>query len=162
MSEITTKPIEDASDAELKNFLIMAFGVMEEDIPADAGRAGLISALGKLGHEGDIRVMAVAAQPVLRDNPVGEIPAAVIFKVEGRDFVRVQIHTSDKPGGEEPIQLGVNGKLMFVPRGEPVEIPLEYASVLANAREWVYDEYRDGMGGLKKPREVHTYPFSYA
>lgn len=80
---------------------------------------------------------------------------------------RIIIMAEDKPGGEDPVQVSVNGRLILIPRGEACWVEDPYVEVLRNAVEYVYDQYtgedvgRSGvdLGGLKKPREVLSYPF---
>lgn len=75
--------------------------------------------------------------------------------------VRIMVHTKDGPGGERPVPVAVNGSLMLIPRGQEVWVPSRYVEALEHAEEYAYEEYRDGTGGLKAPRRVKAYPFSY-
>lgn len=80
----------------------------------------------------------------------------------GKEEVLILLHTEDKPGGDRAVAVGVNGSQMLIPRGEKVWVPEAYVEVLNNAEEYHYPEYDDGLGGLKKPRVVKSYPFSFA
>ncbi len=77
---------------------------------------------------------------------------------EPPERVEVQIHVQDRPGGSEPVQIGVNGKLMLVPRNKRVSIPWAYFEVLSKAVETRYDPLPEG--GLSEPRYVHRYPYT--
>lgn len=86
-----------------------------------------------------------------------------------RDCVRVVIPKMDPkifPGGTEPVPVSLNGSAMYIPRGAPQIIPVEYAEILASAERFVYPEYDpeedNGRGGLKEPQVVKEYPFNYA
>jgi hypothetical protein len=85
---------------------------------------------------------------------------------KGEKTVRIQIHAQDKPGGDEPVPVGVNGKLIWIPRNKPVFVPEAYVEVLSHAEEFIYAEYNpdanNGLGGLPVPRTVKSYPFSFA
>lgn len=66
------------------------------------------------------------------------------------------------PGGDQPVFVSVNGSAMFIPRGEPVDVPAEFAHALGNARQMVYRQVQgeDGQpAGIGDPREVLAYPF---
>jgi hypothetical protein len=80
-----------------------------------------------------------------------------------REYARILIHRSDKPGGNDPVFVGVNGVAMYIPRGEPVAVPIEYVRILQNAVEHHYPEARDMRAEpLGQPELVSAYPFSWA
>ena len=81
---------------------------------------------------------------------------------DGNVFYRILIPMEDKPGGEDPVEVMVNGSRMAIPRGEPHKVPEKYVEALQNAKKFVYDEYIEGLGGLGQPRVVMSYPFSFA
>jgi hypothetical protein len=72
--------------------------------------------------------------------------------------VKILIARTEDAGGDEPVPVGVNGPIMLVPRGEPVEIPYAYYEVLKNAVKDIYDPLPDG-GMNPVPRKVPAYPF---
>lgn len=84
----------------------------------------------------------------------------------GEKTVRIMIHSQEKPGGDDPVPVSVNGKLIYIPRNKPVYVPEAYVEVLSHAEEFIYAEFNPdvngGMGGLTKPRIVLSYPFSFA
>ena len=57
----------------------------------------------------------------------------------------------------KPRSVGVNGKIMLIPRGEEVEIPRTYFNVLKDAISRV--TYQEGETGMIKSRDVASYPF---
>ncbi len=71
--------------------------------------------------------------------------------------VIVHIGITDKPGGDQDVQLSVNGRACLVRRGEDVEIPYMYYEVLKNAVEVHRDALPDG--GLGPERKVFPIPF---
>ena len=76
-----------------------------------------------------------------------------------REYAMIQIPNQPTPGGKDPVQPNVNGRRAQIKRGQPVAVPVEYVEALQNAVEieWESDLER----GLKEPREVQRYPFSY-
>lgn len=76
----------------------------------------------------------------------------------GPNKVKIIIQRTEEPGGDEPVPVGVNGKIMLVPRGEEVEIPYAYYDVLKNSIKHIYESYPEG--GLNPvPRKVSAFPF---
>lgn len=72
--------------------------------------------------------------------------------------VKLIIQRTDDAGGDEPVPVGVNGRVMLVPRGEEVEIPKSYFEVLKNAVKHIYEPLKDG-GMNPIPRKVAMYPY---
>jgi hypothetical protein len=73
--------------------------------------------------------------------------------------VRINIGIQEEAGGNEPVAVGVNGKIMLIPRGKDVDIPEPYLEALEHAVTFKYDSLPDGMGINPVPREVQLYPF---
>lgn len=90
--------------------------------------------------------------------PQEPLPVTDAQKDPDREYVRVHLMVTDEAGGSDAVQVGVNGKVMLVPRGEDVDIPVEYFHVLQNAVEHRYDPLPDG-GINPVPRVVPKYPF---
>lgn len=83
--------------------------------------------------------------------------AALAPKDSSRDpKVTLIISRQDGPGGDRPVEVGVNGTLILIPRGEPATVAYRYYEALKNAVQTVYEQTSDGdiVG-----RDVHTYPF---
>lgn len=86
------------------------------------------------------------------------------FNGKMRQCIRIMIPIQEKAGGEEPVPVGVNGTVMWIPRAEPVFVPVEYVECLEHAEKFVYEPFSDmpgDMGGLKPPKIVKEYPFQY-
>jgi hypothetical protein len=86
----------------------------------------------------DIEVASVASDQDLRD----------------QQFVTVMIPETEKPGGTEPVKLSVNGRALYAPRGEPIDLRYPYFVALQNAKIDLHDD--EG----KKIRTVQAYNFS--
>ena len=72
--------------------------------------------------------------------------------------VTVLIAATEEKGGNEPVPVGVNGRVMLIPRSEPQEIPVAYYLVLRNAIRLKYEMNDDGKSMNPVPRKVQQYP----
>lgn len=65
-------------------------------------------------------------------------------KVDGHDIAlsgkkkTITIHTSEAEGGHDAVAIGLNGYMYQVPRGMPVEVPVELVYILENAKVSTY------------------------
>ncbi|MBF0136135.1 MAG: hypothetical protein H7833_05765 [Magnetococcus sp. DMHC-1] len=78
--------------------------------------------------------------------------------VEG-DAMRIHLQRSDGKGGDRPVPVAVNGSLMLIPRGKPVQVPRKFVEALQNARTTHFEQDENGEF---HPRETLSYPFSFA
>ena len=51
-------------------------------------------------------------------------------------------------GDGEPLPVGVNGRILLIPRGEPVWVPEAFVGVLDNAVHSKLDKHNDLIGGM--------------
>ena len=77
---------------------------------------------------------------------------------DGSEMVRVIIQKTSGVGGSDTIFASVNGRAIWIPRGEPVDLAKKYFEVLQNAVEAIYDQLPDG-GINTEPRMVPVYPY---
>ena len=83
--------------------------------------------------------------------------AALVPKDSHRDpKVTILVNRQEGPGGDRPVEVGVNGTLILIPRGEPVTVAYRYYEALKNAVQTIYDQ---GADGEISARDVHAYPF---
>lgn len=178
---MTTKkriPIEQATLEDLKAFATVVLGLeLDGRATADSIRAKLKTAGYQLETiPAEVTEMTTKKQVYGKDFRTG-IPT---FTKQNPDtgetiidpdcpkkspmlFARINIPITSKPGGDEPVAVGVNGRAMAIPRGKDVDVPMKYVEVLMNAKEMAYEEYdptRDMLGGLGMPSLVDSYPFS--
>lgn len=59
------------------------------------------------------------------------------------------------PGVQNPLPIGVNGSVMVVPTGEPVEVPYRFYEALKNAVKRTY--YQPALQAMQH-RDEHYYP----
>lgn len=156
-TERITVKLAEASTAQIREYATISMGL---EIHGNAGKNAILAKMQEAGFDRDeIQVWPSHDQ---KAEKAKQSTAELAHEDEtGRKFYRVLIAEQDKPGGAEPVAVSVNGKAMFIPRGEPVNVPAEYFEVLQNAVEFIYPEF-DGsdLGGLKAPRKVQSYPFS--
>jgi len=153
--------ITDATPAQLRAFGANTLGLELH------GRETAQMMVGKFAEVGynleTIKLEEPATVPSGR--PDGDTAFNTRVRADGIKEARIVIHTQDKPGGEEPVPVTVNGSKMFIERGVPSWVPEHFIEALDHAVEDVYSEFAGGsgnLGGLAKPRKVHSYPFSYA
>lgn len=94
------------------------------------------------------------AAAIVFDNNTGPRPG----------HARIVLHRDPTPGhANSPVQVGVNGRLLSIPRGVEVDIPLPFVEALNNARSTITRQQqgvsRDNPGGLYKDEEIVSYPF---
>lgn len=150
-----TIPIGEATEAQLRAFATSTLGfTIKESAKFETVRARVEAAWNKPNievqeSEPDDAMIAAAAAPqaVTADQ---QTPA--------KGMVRLILGITEEAGGNSPVEVGVNGKIMLIPRGEEVEIPEAYFQVLQHAVQDKFDMLPDG-GMAPKPRKVPLYPF---
>lgn len=170
---LTRLPIADATPEQLRTF---AETVLQLTVPARATQQSILGKIGEVWTQDTILIDDAAS-----GEPVGAQRSGNMVNVRPRvdkddkpvmttndkgepvqeEEVHVLIHVSDKPGGDEPVFVSINGRGMYVPRGEKCWVPRKFIGALIDAVELHYPEYTGGDGGLEKPREVPSYPFSF-
>ncbi|GAB5434794.1 MAG: hypothetical protein EpisKO_41640 [Epibacterium sp.] len=160
--------IEDANEKQLRDFVTILMGL---EVKADATKDEMMNLLEVAGyHLPDIPTMQRADDaPLFSDATGAPRPRTFTHKFGGkeRECVAIFINQEDKPGGEEPVPVSVNGVQLWVPRGERCVIPAEYVEVLENAEKFVYAPLSASATmaemeqGLREPRIIKEIPFSY-
>lgn len=152
-------PLSAATEEQLRHFATVIMGL---DVHHFAKAPGIIAKLQEAGITSlpADTTAAASAPPSARRS--GEAFNTRINPKTNKPETKIMIHTDPRPGGQEPVKVGVNGVWMLIPRGEAVWVPDEYVHVLQNAKEVAFDEYTKGDGGLQGKREVLSYPFQYA
>jgi hypothetical protein len=160
MIERVQKSLDDCSLNEIREFIQVVLGISE--MRGNETGVQLSAILAKVGY--NVNFITV---PMNLDHT---IPSAarpdddLRTKVEdGVTFHKIMIHTNDRAGGDRPVPVGVNGRMMLIPRGTAVWVPATYIEVLKNAKEHIYDEYDANsnlLGGLTGMKEVSAYPYS--
>lgn len=145
--------IEEATAAQLRDFATITFGL---ELKGSENKPTMLGKLETVGYGlDDIPVMGdltPGPAPVSSD---GKVPT--IKNDKGEECYKILIQRDGEAGGDEPVPVGVNGVLMYIPRGEPVLVPVAYVEVLNNAVQFIYEPTENG---LKAPRQVTSYPHS--
>lgn len=92
-----------------------------------------------------------AAAPAAADAEAAALAADGEIGHIGRCLVTV--HADKGEGGNQAVFVSVNGQAFQIPRGKPVDVPLEVAQALENAVETIYD---GGGAGREAPRYAVT------
>jgi hypothetical protein len=145
--------IEDAKGYQLREFATKVLGL---DVK---GTESLASVRAKIAAawEGDEIEVSEPEAPTVRkiSAPASKAEPA---EDDGSRKVTIIIQKSSMPGGSRPVFAAVNGRGIWIPRGEPVVIAEKYLHVLENAKEAQYDQLPDG-GINPVPRMVPKYPY---
>ena len=149
MSELT---LETASFDQLKQIAELA-GL---DVAADMDLAALKSLIkDSMGDDPDFSVLQSAPYKFPAKKASSRKKSSA--KASKSDMVRLILSEQSGAGGDRPVPVGVNGKIMLIPRGEEVEIPRSYFEVLKAAQTQITNQ--ESEHGILKTRDVSSYPF---
>lgn len=165
------KPLAEATREEVARYAAIMAGIAIEDgddknaIVVKLSKAGMkpenIAIIPEVLPSG---TQALHKGPIPRHSIV-EHPTEKVEDDKGRKvprkYVNINVHVDPRPGGDRPFPCSVNGRLMYITRGENISVPIEYVEVLQNAVETVYEPSRTPEGGLGEARHVPSYPFSF-
>lgn len=143
--------LADATIEEMREFATETLGLDLSPNPntkADTIRARIAEAWDKP----EITVKSRAdVGPAPQGQAVDEAPAG------GEPMVTLEIARTDDVEGSQPVWVAVNGRGMWIPRGERVTVKHRYYEVLKNAVRRVGEQQRSGEIVW---REVQSYSFS--
>ncbi len=151
--QIEKKPLEDASDAELRTF---ATDFMQLEIAQSATRTQMLAQLSKVWKQPFINVAAEAQAA-----QTGEVKPEVVRKdltprYQDDPVVLCKIGTTSYPGGEEPAAPNVNGIQLVVPRQVPLRLPYRVYLALKDSYE---DFTRPDANGHPVTTRTTNFPF---
>lgn len=156
-------PLATATAAQLRAFAENSLGL---DIPPSATAANMRAKIQQAWNGTEIPVFDEPGPDEGKDVRV-RAPTPAEATGGGKDpnrKVRIMIQRTEEPGGDRPVEVGVNGIKILLPRGEPIEVAYKYVHVLENAIKDTFESAVDQngrMAGLAPPRQVLAYPFSY-
>lgn len=150
MTEFKRKSAKDATPEEVRQYA--RFNGLEID--AGAQKQTVLDKMKLAGFNVEEITVFETQKPQASDGGSGTFKNA-----DGKDCYMIFIPEEDKPGGQEPVPVGVNGSVMLIPRGKDVPVPVEFVLALRNAVMDIYDPVTEGYGGIRKPRHVPAYPF---
>lgn len=148
-------PIADATEAQLRTFAETYLGI------SIAYNAKLETIRAKVSEAWSKPEIMVQDESAVENQTMAGAPPRPVTKDQqppSKDKVRLIIQRTDDAGGDEPVPVGVNGRVMLIPRGEEVDVPVSYFEVLKNAITHRYESLKDG-GINPIPRKVPLYPY---
>lgn len=138
--------IADATATQLAEFASVDLGI--PDLNPRIGKDTILARMSQAGYSDT--TIEVEAAPLAKA-PAGGAPAS-------GEKMTILIAVQDGPGGSEPVPVGVNGQIMVIPRGKPVDVPKAYVHALSNANRAHWET--NSNGELTTMRFVPTHPFS--
>jgi len=161
----------DATDSQLYDYVT---GTLNLDVPQTASRSVLLAKLAQATTAQEIEVEVTDKRKPGRpardkaDDAEDEDDAApVVVKSpeqlaleRANEKIKIEIPIQPGAGGDEPVPVAVNGKVIFITRGKEVEVARKYVEVLDNAVQYIYPE--NDASGLGEPRKVPLYPVNKA
>ena len=150
-----TIPIGEATEDQLRLFARDTLGI---DIKLTAKLPTVRARVAAAWDKPEITI--AESEPESAQGASKAAPKPVTDEQQGpaEGMVRLILGVTEEAGGNDDVQVGVNGKVMLVPRGREVEIPEPYFEALAHAVTHKYDALPDG-GMNPVPRKVPLYPF---
>ncbi len=146
-------PIGEATEDQLRLFAINTLGI---DIKASAKEETVLARVKQAWDKPDITIAESESEHVA--SKAVPQPVTDAQKPTASGMVRLILGVTEEAGGNDPVPVGVNGKVMLIPRGIECEIPERYFEVLQHAVTHKYDPLPDG-GMNPIPRKVPLYPF---
>ena len=127
--------VEEASASQLAHFARVNLGL---EVDHRRGRDNILSALAATGwSETEIEV---------EDSSETRAQEAVPKAPEGpRKMVKIMIPNQNEPGGKDAVVVGVNGRVVRIMRGVPVDVPEEYVKVLQTANKGAFEKGENGQ-----------------
>lgn len=158
-----TVPWDEATLDELKKF---ASSVLGMSVNYNIGEATLRAKI-RQAYPGDtITIMVLDGEDEARPSdapaPPPQTPtdgkALRGSSAENDPKVTITIAEVEGTGGKRPVPVGVNGVMMLVPRGRPVDIPYRYYEALLHAVKTLHEQ--DETTGEVVSSDVPSYPMS--
>lgn len=141
--------LSEASASQLANFAQLNLGLQAD---YRMGQAKLISLIRQSNPDIQEIEADEAAAPAVPAAP--KKPRNFLEGLGPEDKVMVYIPAEDRKGGDEPLQVGVNGTMILIPRGVEAPIKYKHLHVLQNAVRSVavMDENGNITGWRNTPR----------
>lgn len=153
MSNTITIKLAAATDAQLRQFATETLGLQ---VSAIEGPAKLRARIAQVYDKDEI-TLGVAAQLAQGQRPTA--PAAAPAVPDEEPMERIIINKTEETGGADPVWVSVNGRGLWIPRGETCTVRKRYVDVLRNAVRTMYEQ-PEGPKGPLVAREVPSYPFT--
>lgn len=159
MKKFEPKKISEATADELRNYALSFLGI---DVEGDTDSQVLAKV--KAANEGETIFVSTADEPTSQAGSPPPAPADTsrgMVGTTGREDPRVTlvIHAEERDGvvNNRHREVGVNGVVWLLKRGEPIEVPYRVYAALNDAVREVITHDRDGN---QRSQMVHNTPFS--
>lgn len=134
----TNKPIEEATDNELRDFLVNV--LMIEAVDKLKTREKLLAAIDAAGwKQPHVMVLIAAETEVERGEEIApkRVAETVTNNAHYKDdpLITLQIGETPLPGGNEPAYVSVNGRSVVIKRNTLVKLPYRFYLALKDAHE---------------------------
>lgn len=145
--------LSDATDAQLRQFATEVLGLPVPNAERGAALRARIASV----YDKDEIALPEAPQPAQGRRPTAS--AADPAAGEEEPMLTIIINKTEEAGGADPVWVSVNGRGMWIPRGERCKVKKRYVDVLVNAVRTAYEQ-PEGPKGPMIAREVPAYPYS--
>ncbi len=158
-----TVPWDEATPRELKMFAAQVLGMMT--MP-NIGEATLRAKIRQAYSGDNITILllddedegAASDAPAPPPDTPNDGKALRGTAASNDPMVKITIAEMEGAGGKRPVPVGVNGVIMLVPRGRPVDIPYRYYEALSHAVKTMHEQ--DETTGEIISSDVPSYPMS--
>lgn len=155
MSKTKQVPLADATNKQLRTFASSHLGLpLGSNVMTD-------------------RKLRAMIQEAAWDKPYVLVPADEGVEVEPRPaaaapepqlgaepYVKLLITVTEEDDGRDMVFVGVNGRAIYLPRGEEISVKYRYYLALKNAQKMITDQRGEGVHTEDVSRIVQQYPFS--
>lgn len=162
-------PIVEANIHQLRKYAETELGIF--DFTDATTRAQMLAAIAVVDQSGMVTVDDFVAMEPYRPEIGGKRPHLAFFNKNWKDrmvargeaynldpSVILQINKEEKPGGDEPVPIAVNGKAMYIERAKVCEIPYRYYLALTYAVRTIWKQTKDD--GTREASESPAYPYN--
>jgi len=136
---------------------------MNLSLPGNATKDDILDAI-IAADEGNGIPAPAPVKDVVSDEEAAKEGQLVERDAHGRDrpMYRLTLNSDDKPGGDSPLPVGVNGYVWTIPRDMEVEVPESVVDVLKDAVFTVMEKVGEDDEGrpVYKERDVKRFSFS--
>lgn len=151
------KPIEDASDAELRTF---ATTTLQLELADSATRAQILGAMSKVHKQPFINIAEDTAPMQAADADAPKVKREaknLTHRYQDDPVVECVVAKTSYVGGEEPAAPNVNGVQLVIPRDILVKIPYRFYLALKDSHE---DITRPNDRGQPVTTRINNFPMS--
>ena len=157
MSKSTKQvPLPEASNKQLRTFATAHLGLPLG--PGPMSNKQLIAKIQGAAWDKPHIIVPIDEAAEVEDRPAAAPPAET--KLGEEPYVKLLIAQTEEEDGKEHVFVGVNGRAIYLPRGEEISVKYRYYIALKNAQKQITDQRGEGVHTEDVKRIVQQYPFS--